>query len=182
MDVHEIPGYGRNKELARLFHAWLDCFVLLKLGATEVCALQVLLAMTVANTISSLGQLSALIHLLLSSATQAVILWCWTMMTYVVKWKHFLRYWPFVRGIHWSPVNSPHKGQWRRALMLSLICAWINGWVNNCEAGDLRHHRAHYDVTVMSYRTWRNLVVKHYRNCPESWGPFYWHGLAIIAA
>ena len=32
----------------------------------------------------------------------------------VIKWKHFPRYWPFVRGIHWSPVNSPHKGQRRR--------------------------------------------------------------------
>ena len=29
----------------------------------------------------------------------------------VMKWKHFPRYWPFVRGIHRSPVNSPHKGQ-----------------------------------------------------------------------
>ena len=67
----------------------------------------------------------------------------------VIKWKHFPRYWPFVRGIHRSPVNSPHKGQWRRALMFSLICAWINGWVNNGEAGDLRRHRAHYDVAVM---------------------------------
>ena len=35
----------------------------------------------------------------------------------VIKWKHFPRYWPFVRGIHRSPVNSPHKGQWRGALM-----------------------------------------------------------------
>ena len=67
-----------------------------------------------------------------------------------IKWKHFPRYWPFVRGIHRSPVNSPHKGQWRGALMFSLICVWINGWVNNREAGDLRRYRAHYDVTVMS--------------------------------
>ena len=67
----------------------------------------------------------------------------------VIKWKHFLRYWPFVRGIHRSPVNSPHKGQWCRALMFSLICIWINGWVNNAEAGDLRCYRVHYDVTVM---------------------------------
>ena len=27
---------------------------------------------------------------------------------------------------------------------------WINGWVNNREAGDLRRHRAHYDVIVMN--------------------------------
>ena len=45
--------------------------------------------------------------------------------------------------------ESPHKDQWRGAVMLSLICAWINRWVNNNEAGDLRRHRAHYDITVM---------------------------------
>ena len=67
----------------------------------------------------------------------------------VIKWKHFLRYWPFVLGIHRSVVNSPHKGQWRGALMFSLICAWINGWVNNRESGDLRRHRSYYDVIVM---------------------------------
>ena len=67
----------------------------------------------------------------------------------VIKWKHFPRYWPFVGGIHRSPVNSPHKGQWRGALMFYLICAWINGWVNKREAGGLRRHRAHYDVIVI---------------------------------
>ena len=41
----------------------------------------------------------------------------------VIKWKHFPCYWPFVRGIRRSPVNSPHKGQWHGALMFSLICA-----------------------------------------------------------
>ena len=67
----------------------------------------------------------------------------------VIKWKHFPRYWPFVRGIHRSPVNSPHKGQWHGALIFSLICAWINAWVNNREASDLRRHRVHYDVILM---------------------------------
>ena len=67
----------------------------------------------------------------------------------VIKWKHFPRCWPFVRGFHRWPVNSPHKGQWRGALMFSLICSWINGWVNNREAGDLIRHRAHYDITAM---------------------------------
>ena len=42
----------------------------------------------------------------------------------VIKWKYFTRYWPFVRGIHRSPVDSPHKGQLRGAFMFSLICAW----------------------------------------------------------
>ena len=54
----------------------------------------------------------------------------------VIKWRHFPRYWPFVRGIPRSPVNSPHKGQWRGALMFSLICARINRWANNRKAGD----------------------------------------------
>ena len=86
--------------------------------------------------------------------------WPWRMSRYgvsrpqwihddVIKWKQFPRYWPFVRRIHRSPVNSPHKGQWRGALKFPLICARINGWVNNREAGDLRRHQAHCDVIVM---------------------------------
>ena len=67
----------------------------------------------------------------------------------VIELKYFLRYWSFVQGIHRSPVNSPHKGQWRGASMFSLICAWMHDWPNNREAGDLRRHRVHYDVTVM---------------------------------
>ena len=77
----------------------------------------------------------------------------------VIKWKHFPRYWPFVRGIHRSPVNSPHKGQWRGALMFSFICAWLNGWANTRKAGGVRGHLTIYDVIVMSihllYRLFR---------------------------
>ena len=68
----------------------------------------------------------------------------------VIKWKHFPRNWPFVREIPRYPVNSPHKGQWRGALVFSLICVWINDWVNNREAGDLRRYPAHSDVIVMN--------------------------------
>ena len=67
----------------------------------------------------------------------------------VIKWKHFPRYWSFVRGIRRSPVNSPHKGQWRGALVFSLICTWTNDWAKNRDAGDLGLHHAQYDVTVM---------------------------------
>ena len=67
----------------------------------------------------------------------------------VIKWKHLPRHWPFVLVIHRWPANSPHKGQWRGVLMFSLICAWINGWVNSGEAGGLWCHSGHYDVTVM---------------------------------
>ena len=75
-------------------------------------------------------------------------------------WRHqmetFPRYWPIVRGIHRLTVNSPHKGQWRGGLMFSLICAWINGRVNNREAGDLRRHGGHYDVTIMTRKAKSN--------------------------
>ena len=87
----------------------------------------------------------------------------------VIKWKHFSRYWPFVRGIHRSPVNSPHKGQWRGALKFSLICAWIYGWVNYCGDGDLRHHQARYDVTVMGL-----IYMSHYGPA-ERFGSFTMH-------
>ena len=63
-----------------------------------------------------------------------------------IKWEHF----PFVWGIHRSPENSPPKGQWRVALIVSMICSWINRWVNHREAGDLRFHGAQYDVIVMT--------------------------------
>ena len=62
--------------------------------------------------------------------------------------------------------NSPVTGEiptqiptWRGALIFSLICAWINGWVNNGEAGDLRCHRAHYDVTVMWWPFWCKIWI-----------------------
>ena len=68
----------------------------------------------------------------------------------VIKWKHFPRYWPFVRGIHRWPGNSPHKGHWRGALMFSLVWHWTDEWVNNRDVGDLRRHRVHDDVIAMS--------------------------------
>ena len=43
-----------------------------------------------------------------------------------------------------------HKGRWRGTLIFSLICAWTNGWINNRDAGDLRRHRAYYNVVVMT--------------------------------
>ena len=72
----------------------------------------------------------------------------------VIKWKHFLQLLTLCVGN--SPVTGefPAQSQWRRALMFSLICAWINGYVNNREAGDLRCYHAHYDVTLM----WRIVI------------------------
>ena len=55
----------------------------------------------------------------------------------------------FMREIHRSPLNSPHKDQWHGGLMFSFIRVWTNGWINNRDAGDLRPHRVHYDVIVI---------------------------------
>ena len=95
---------------------------------------------------------------------------CWTdwyQHDGVIKWKHFPRYWPFVRGIHRSPVGSPRKGQRRGALMFSLISAWTNRWANNRDAGDLRRHRDHYDVTVMN----ANIILYGYLTFTGGWIP-----------
>ena len=62
--------------------------------------------------------------------------------------------------------NSPVNGEFptKRPVtpmfffMFSLICAWTNGWVNSQDAGDLRRHRAHYDVNVMR-SSWNPLLV-----------------------
>ena len=82
----------------------------------------------------------------------------------VIKWKHFPPYWPFVPGIHRSPVNSPQKGQWRGALKFSLISTWTNGWVNNRDAGDLRRHWAHYVITVMHICKTGSLLIIYIYN------------------
>ena len=63
-------------------------------------------------------------------------------------WRHQME--AFSASLAICAGNSPHKGQWRGALMFSLICIRINGWVNNREAGDLIRHRGHYVVLVMT--------------------------------
>ena len=70
-------------------------------------------------------------------------------------------------------VNSPHKGQWRGALMFTLICAGINDWVNNREAGDLRRHLDHYDVSVMVPKLVFVRFICH--NGASMVSPLQWH-------
>ena len=86
----------------------------------------------------------------------------------VINWKHFPRYWPFVRGIHRLPVNSP------------------NAWVNNDEAGDLKRHCTHYDVTVMpdhvfkgSFHKWLTNYT-HYYCVRCNYSPMPWPQLRLI--
>ena len=58
-----------------------------------------------------------------------------------------------------SPANSPHKGQWREL---------FNGWVKYREAGDLRRHRALYDVTVMLFcRMSLKIMLPHLPGCND---------------
>ena len=83
-----------------------------------------------------------------------------------IKGKHFKRYYPCLRGIHLSPVNSPHKGQWRGALRF-FICAWTNGWANSWDAGDLRRQRAHCDVTVMNLIWLKSYVSEPQQNITQ---------------
>ena len=75
--------------------------------------------------------------------------------------------------------------------MFSLICVWINAWINNREAGDLRRYHAHYDVTVMDcakIHDWLEglqylqlLRHWHWRLCqwsnPGGYGEIYYHPL-----
>ena len=82
-----------------------------------------------------------------------LVMYCtiWLCSEFSSWWRHQMETFSALLAIcvHRSPMNSSHKGQWPRALMFSLICAQISGWVNNRQAVDLRRHRAHYDVTVM---------------------------------
>ena len=48
-------------------------------------------------------------------------------------------------GHRWIPCTKASDAE----LWVFFIYAGINDWVNNGGAGDLRRHRAHYDVTVM---------------------------------
>ena len=73
-----------------------------------------------------------------------------------------------MRGIHRSLVDSPHKGEWRGALMFSLICASTNSWTNNWDTGDLRCHCTHYDVTEIYIPVWETKFLDYspQNRCP----------------
>ena len=83
-----------------------------------------------------------------------------------------------MRGIHRGPVNSALKGQWRGAFVFSLICTWINDGVNNGEAGDLRRHRAHYDVTVMKLPE-QHAIINSRMQCWLMAKCYPWIGLRV---
>ena len=67
----------------------------------------------------------------------------------IIKWKHFLCYWPFVWGIHRLPVNSPHKGQWLGGLISFWSASEPTVEANNKDASDLTCYRPFANVIVM---------------------------------
>ena len=75
-------------------------------------------------------------------------LWFWLIQDDVIKWI-FSASLALCEGNPPAPVEFHYKGQWRRILMFTLICARTNDLANNRNAGELRRHRAHHDVTVM---------------------------------
>ena len=85
----------------------------------------------------------------------------WTAVDHddVIKWKHFPHNRPFVRKIHRSPVNSPHKGQWRGALVFWYPCMhqelskqWRRRWFVTPSRSFRRHCNA-----LSTGRTWCEL-------------------------
>ena len=83
----------------------------------------------------------------------------------VIKWKHFPRNWPFVRGIHRSPVNSPHKGQWRGALMFLSRKSW-GWWFETISCPLWRHCNGQPQITCLcrikgTLASKQGLVTKH---------------------
>ena len=73
----------------------------------------------------------------------------------VIELKHFSCYWPFVRGIHRSPVDFPHKEQVTQSFdvfwVFFLVYAWTNGWTNSGISSDLIRYAGH--MTSMKW-TW----------------------------
>ena len=100
-------------------------------------------------------------------------------------WRHqretFSALLAFVRRNHRSPVDSPQIGQW--TLMFSLICAWTSCWANTRDAGDLRRHRAHFDVTVMVKPSCIKCELCVYISCSVLWAGrtyTYMHGINVF--
>ena len=68
----------------------------------------------------------------------------------VIKWKYFPRCWPFVKGIHRSPMDSPHKDQWDAELWWFLWSAPEQLNKQSSRWWFETHNRAHYNLTLMA--------------------------------
>ena len=79
-------------------------------------------------------------------------------------------------GHRWIPLTKASDAE----LWWFFICAWINGWVNNREAGDVRRHRAHYDVTVMLFTLSLEYTSLEWMLTATIWHDIYIIGLTLI--
>ena len=86
-----------------------------------------------------------------------------------------------VKSTHIKPKNKTQQAWHMTWIILGtksfpLMYAWTNGWANNRDAGDLRRHRAHHDVTVIeSYddvMTWLILIINTLWGDPLATGEF----------
>ena len=84
-------------------------------------------------------------------------LWKFWLMMIWSRWRHQMEIFSALlvicAGNSPVPAEFPAQRPVTRSFDVSLICVWINGWVNNREAGDLRRYHAHYDATVMDSRS-----------------------------
>ena len=101
----------------------------------------------------------------------------------VIKWKHFPCYWSFMRRIHQSPVNSPHKGQWWGTFMFSLICA-LNKRVSKQSWGwwfETPSHSfwCHYNGNSDCNRQ-KCIALMKYLSMTERWIHFIWHSVILL--
>ena len=86
---------------------------------------------------------------------------------YVIKWKHFPHYWPFVQGIHWSPGDSPHKGQWCAALIKRLSKQSWGWWFEMLSCPLWCHHNGHWGNHMIFFRI-TSLALGQSYDCPSA--------------
>ena len=125
-DIRRIPWIGRVLRYDMLLYLELDNKDLYTLEKYNIILVYLI---KLYQRVDQLDLLTKITQIVLNEGGNHVTI---PVHDDAIKWKHF----------------SPHKSHWRGALMFPLICAWINDWVYNREAGDLRRLRAHYDVTV----------------------------------
>ena len=100
----------------------------------------------------------------------------------VIKWKHFPCYWLFMRGIHRSPVYSPHKGQWRRSFdvffhlhLNKRLSKQSRGWWFGKPSRSLwRHDEPHWSARNTATTPWHTTHPLHTMEISHaSCGSFY---------
>ena len=100
---------------------------------------------------NSITKLFSVVTITAIVATDLIRTTCWK--EGLTWWRHQMETFSALLAI--CAGNSPVTGEFparrpvTRSFMFSLICAWIDGWVNNCVAGDLRRHRPYYDIIVI---------------------------------